>query len=143
MTTVDVNYKLSPINGKVIVIEDEEMLRTLMTDILEEVGAECEGFSNADDALMHLLESHAQFALVIADHGLPGSVQGAELVEMIRSKWPSISAIITSGWAESYVKMPPGIKFLGKPWSIDTLVKAVSEVTGAAVVVAPPPIRKG
>lgn len=140
---MDVNYKLSPIGGKVLVVEDEELLRTLMIEILREVGAECEGFSNADDALIYLLESHAQFALVIADHGLPGEIQGAELVEMIRSKWPALPAIVTSGWAKSYVKLAPGIKFLSKPWSIDELVKAVSEVTGATIVVAPRSFNKG
>jgi len=36
-------------------------------------------------------------ALIIADHGLPRQIQGAELAELVRGRWPEIPVVITSG----------------------------------------------
>ena len=46
---------LSLIGHRVLVVEDDEILRTLMSDIIVELGAECLAFDNADDALIDLL----------------------------------------------------------------------------------------
>jgi DNA-binding NtrC family response regulator len=126
---MDVSLQLAPIDGKVLVIEDEPILRNLMVEILREVNVECVEFPNADDALMHLLLSRDKFALLIVDHGLPGQVQGAELVEYVRSRWPEIPAIITSGWTDTLVGLPANSIFLAKPWNLEALLTAVAAMT--------------
>lgn len=117
-----------PIDGEIIVVEDEVTLCELTADILSEIGAKCVAFTNADDALVYLLQSHAKCALVIVDHGLPGQIQGAELVDMIGVKWPAIPAIITSGWTAEFLNLPADTRFLQKPWSIEGLVTTVAEL---------------
>lgn len=84
---MNVNWEgLLPISGIVLVIEDDPTLRILMTDILTEIGAQSLAFETADDALTYLLEAEGQCILVIADQGLPGQVQGAEFIAMVRGK---------------------------------------------------------
>ncbi|WP_257605418.1 hypothetical protein [Pseudomonas sp. UMAB-40] len=51
----------------------------LMVDILVGIGLHPVGFETADDALTYLLSMPDGCPLVIADHGLPGQLQGAEL----------------------------------------------------------------
>ena len=65
---------LSLTGMKVLVLEDDQTLRTLVSDIIRELGGDCATFDNADDALIELLEQHGSFSLAIADHGLPGSI---------------------------------------------------------------------
>ena len=73
---MNVNWKgLLPIHGEIIVIEDDPTLRSLMEDIVAEIGAKVVAFDTADDALTYLLEAHDQCRLVIADHGVPGQLE--------------------------------------------------------------------
>ena len=126
---MNVNWEgILPIQGEVVVVEDDPTLRSLMVDIVAEIGAKALAFETADDALTHLLQSHEQCRLVIADHGVPGQIQGIEFIEMVRSRWPSISAILTSGYLIDPETVPASTIYLHKPWSLDDLVIAVTSL---------------
>lgn len=111
-----------PIEGSVIVIEDDPNLRALMEEIVSEVGGKAISFKTADDALTYLLQTHEQCRLVIADHGIPGQIQGIEFIEMVSGRWPSIAAILTSGYLIDPESVPDSSIYLHKPWSLDDLV---------------------
>jgi len=123
---MDVNFQLLPIDGEIVIVEDDVLLLGLMKDILLDVGAQCVAFSTADDALIHMLGSDTRCALMIVDHGVPGQVQGAELAELVKHKWPETRIIITSGWTQTFIGIPAGTAFLPKPWSLEELVRAVA-----------------
>jgi DNA-binding NtrC family response regulator len=116
-----INWKgLLPISGKVIVIEDDQTLRLLMADILREIGAQSLAFETADDALTYLLEAHTPCPLVVVDHALPGQIQGAEFIEMVKGKWPTTGSILISGYLLDPLQYPAGLntcRSLG-PWMI-------------------------
>lgn len=120
--------KLLPLTGWAIVVEDDPTLRMLMTEILAEIGVRSMDFTNADDALIHLLASNSGCPLVIADHGLPGQIQGAEFIEMVKAKWPSTAAILTSGYELEPATVPPSTTYLHKPWSMDEFVTAIANL---------------
>lgn len=119
---------LLPVSGKVIVIEDDPTLRALMVGILSEIGAPSLAFATADDALTHLLEAHAPCPLVIVDHALPGQIQGAEFIEMVKGKWPSTGSILISGYMLEPATIPHSTTYLQKPWAMDDFIAAVAEV---------------
>ena len=123
---MDVNFRLPPIDGEIVVIEDDPVLLSLMLEILVEVGARCVAFGTADDALIHMLTSDTRCALIIVDHGLPGQIQGAELAALVHGRWPEIPAIITSGWSDTFIGLPATTNFLAKPWTLEGLVMAVA-----------------
>lgn len=124
---MNVNWEgLLPVQGEIIVIEDDLTLRELMVDIVEEVGAKASAFETADDALTYLLQAQSECRLVIADHGVPGQIQGIEFIEMVRGKWPSIAAILTSGYLIDPASIPPSTIYLHKPWSLDDLILAIA-----------------
>ncbi len=126
---LNVNWEgLLPIRGEVIVIEDDPTLQSLMTDIIDEMGARTVPFATADDALTYLLEAYGECALVIADHGVPGQVQGVEFIEMVKGRWPHIAAILTSGYLIESTEVPAQTIYLHKPWSLDEMVVAVAEL---------------
>lgn len=77
-----------PIEGSVIVIEDDPTLRALMEKIVSDVGGSAISFETADDALTYLFQTDDQCRLVIADHGVPGQIKGIEFIEMVGSRWP-------------------------------------------------------
>ena len=118
--------KLSPLTGWVIVVEDDPTLRMLIGEILTELGLHSLEFSTADEAMTYMSGSHGGCPLVIVDHGLPGQIQGAEFIEMMKLKWPSTAAILTSGYDLDSSMVPAGTIYLHKPWSIHELELAVT-----------------
>ena len=136
---MDKNFQLEPINGEIVVIEDDPLLLGLMCEILTEVGTNCVAFRTADDALVHLLVADTRCVLIIADHGLPGRIKGGELAELVRGRWPELPVVITSGWADSFIGLPESTNFLPKPWTVDGLVNAVAELLQPGVPVSKKP----
>ncbi|WP_426208139.1 response regulator [Pseudomonas sp. TWR2-1-1] len=130
-----------PIEGSVIVIEDDPTLRALMEEIVSEVGGKALSFETADDALTYLLQTHEQCRLVIADHGVPGQIQGIEFIEMVGSRWPSISAILTSGYLIDPEAVPASSIYLHKPWSLDDFVIAMATLLQPGVAIIKPDSR--
>jgi DNA-binding response OmpR family regulator len=123
---VDVERRnLSPHTGWAIVVEDDPTLRTLMMEILSEIGVQSLDFETAGAAFIFLLQTDGNCPLVIVDQGLPGQLQGREFIEMVRAKWPATSAILTSGLELDPASVPSSTIYLRKPWSMDALVNAI------------------
>jgi len=108
------------------VVEGDPTIRAFMMDVLSDLGLPLLGFENADDAFIHLSETQEECPLVIADQGLPGQLQGTEFIEKVKSHWPSIAAILTSGYDEGFQTVLPPAIYLRKPWSLDELVSTVA-----------------
>ncbi|KKX63742.1 response regulator [Pseudomonas putida] len=126
---MNVNWEgMLPIEGTVIVIEDDPTLRALMTDILYEIGAQSLAFEAADDALTYFLQNTFHCPLVIVDQALPGQIQGMEFIEMIQSRLPWIASILTSGYLIDPSDLPVHTIYLHKPWSLDDLVISVASL---------------
>lgn len=124
---MNVNWEgLLPIKGLVIVVEDDPTLRGLMADILADIAADVIEFGTADDALTYLLEHRGECSLAIVDHGLPGQIQGAEFIELTKTRWPAIATILTSGYLIEPATVPSGTIYLHKPWSMDDFVNSIS-----------------
>jgi len=123
------------LSGKtVIVIEDDPTLRTLLVEILSELGATCAAFDNAEDALINMLGLKDECSLIVVDHGVPGSIQGMEFISMAHERWPGLPAILTSGYQLDSSQVTPPVIYLCKPWSIDELADAISMALNAVTV---------
>jgi len=117
--------------GGVLLIEDEEELRTLFAMILE-----MEQFTvyQAPDGVraLELLDAHGDMIrLVISDLSLP-RMGGTELLSTIRSRRPSVKLIGTSGLGEEDIPervLAAGADaFLPKPFHPQEAIKKVREV---------------
>jgi DNA-binding NtrC family response regulator len=119
---------LETIAGKVVVVEDDDLMQALMVEILTELGGSCTPFVTADDALMDLLKNDPPI-LVVTDFTLPGQLDGREFALMVNTRWPSIPVILTSGFGSEIAgKLPDNVMFLQKPWSVEQMVAAVSSM---------------
>ncbi len=105
----------------IVVVEDDPVLRILLTEIVAESGAECHAFSTGDDAKEFLIAGHRCDAL-IADHGVPGRIRGADLVIMVNELWPHVCCVLTSGYDLAELGLPGNSVYLPKPWSLDSLL---------------------
>jgi putative two-component system response regulator len=79
---------------RVLVIDDEDVIRTLMCEILERVGYEPVGAETAQRALQLLDEQ--EIAVVVSDIVMPG-LTGLQLLEEVRARRPSLPVILVTG----------------------------------------------
>src|SRR5260370_26933751 len=87
------NMVLHQPTAKVLVVEDEMMLRMRAVDIVEDAGFTPIEAVNADEALA-ILESRSDIELLFTDIQMPGSMDGLKLAHAVHERWPSIKIIL-------------------------------------------------
>lgn len=102
-----------------LVVEDDDIVRMLIVEVLDELGYNAIEASSAAAALK-IIENPAQpLALLMTDVGLP-DLRGEELAAKARETRPNLPVLFASGYAESF-EVPPGMHLIGKPFSIEQL----------------------
>lgn len=114
----------------VLVVEDEYLIRMDAVDMIRSAGFDVFEAENADEAIS-ILESRLDITVVFTDIQMPGSMDGLKLAAAIRGRWPPIRIVATSGVLRiSEDALPPGSRFLPKPYSQPQIVGALRELTG-------------
>ena len=113
--------------SRVLVIDDERVIRELMCEILERAGYETVGSGTADDALSLLMDN--EIGLVVSDIVMPG-LTGLELLEEVRARRPSLPVVLVTG-AGTYENLSQAVTrgadgLVIKPFSHADLQKAVA-----------------
>lgn len=114
--------------ASILVLEDDDLLRMLLVEIIEDIGKAAVAYSSADEG-MNFLESGAdQLSLIISDINMPGILNGYALSKIVTLRWPSLSMILTSGEIQGVLELGPNISFLPKPWRVDAMVNSIQAV---------------
>ena len=119
--------------GRILIVDDEENIRTGLRAILLKDGHEVNDVGSAEGAL-RLLETFS-CEVAIVDIRMPG-MSGVELLHEIRSLWPFVAVIMLTGHAtlESAMKaLKEGAQdYLLKPAPPDAIRKSVADALVAA-----------
>lgn len=112
--------------GRAIVVEDDDILRNVITEALALLGFRSIEFSSADEALV-FLANNEPVSLVVTDVHMPGVHDGLELAQHVWKTLPALPVIIISGKAViPYDHLSRSSMFLRKPFSVDALHHAVT-----------------
>ena len=115
--------------GRVLMVEDDDVVRLIGSTMLESLGYAVQTCANADEALA-ALSADSSFDIVFTDIMMPGSMDGLGLAQTVERLHPSVRVILTSGWSDS--ELPKDTRrdrpFLLKPYTLDHLEKAFSRV---------------
>lgn len=120
--------------SRILIVEDEEILKDALQDILQGEGHQVLTAHNGLDAL-GTLAREKQLDLVLLDLMLP-LVDGVTVLETLRREAPSTAVIIVTSCAPESLRGQPVQGFLRKPFSLEALFRAVR-----AVLQAPPASR--
>ncbi|MNG92367.1 Sensor histidine kinase RcsC [compost metagenome] len=112
-----------------LVVEDDDIVRMLMVEVLDELGYKVIEAEDAAAALQILENPDQTLALMMTDVGLP-DMRGEVLAERARALRPLLPVLFASGYAESFDK-PEGMHSIGKPFSIEQLREKVVAIVGA------------
>ena len=115
-----------PAKPRLLIVEDEVMIRVFMRDVFENAGFKAREAANADEALA-LLKAE-EFAAVVSDIFMPGTMTGLDLARVIDSRWPRIGIVLVSGrGVPSLARMPAKARFIAKPCHVDVLLQTVRD----------------
>jgi CheY-like chemotaxis protein len=125
---------------RVLLVEDEVVLRMSTTDMLEQLGCFVAGVGSGEQAL-ELLTEGSTFDLLLTDLGLPG-INGEELAREVRRRFPHLPVVIASGYGRSDLQGTggqgagagaDGLQFISKPYSSIDLQQALDHAARMAV----------
>jgi nitrogen-specific signal transduction histidine kinase/ActR/RegA family two-component response regulator len=118
----------------VLVVDDEWSVRTLINDVLVDLGYTVLQAEHGAAGLQ-ILESNDRVDLLVTDVGLPGGMNGRQLADAARVRRPDLKVLFITGYAESAVigegQLKPGMHVLTKPFSLETLGSRISELTSS------------
>ncbi|CAN5354502.1 PAS domain-containing protein [soil metagenome] len=120
--------------GTILLVEDEEGLRSLNARGLRSRGYTVVEASNGIEAMEVLEEQDGAVDLVVSDVVMP-EMDGPTLLKEMRARNPSLKIIFVSGYAEeAFEKSLPEneqFAFLAKPFALSALIAKVKETMGA------------
>lgn len=123
---------MTNINFKILVVEDEALIRIGIVAALEDVGFVVLEASNADEAIA-LLVGHLDIRAMFTDIDMPGGMDGLKLAAAVRDRWPPIQIIVTSGQMRmTQQDLPVSGRFFSKPYDADRIVATLREMVLAA-----------
>jgi CheY-like chemotaxis protein len=111
----------TPKRNKVLVVEDEPLIRLQMAEALQGAGIEVAEASNADEALEMLTKTPVD--LVFTDIRMPGTMDGLALVKALRKTHPSVKLAVGSAYSLDWPAVTVVDAFIGKPYDVDRAVR--------------------
>jgi two-component sensor histidine kinase/ActR/RegA family two-component response regulator len=129
--------ELTPV-PKVLVVEDEMILRMRAVDIVEDAGFCPVEAINADEAIS-ILESRSDISLLFTDIQMPGSMDGLKLAHAVHDRWPSVKIILVSGHVQpSDAERPANSRFFAKPLGVEQMTTELQAMVGAGALTIVP-----
>ncbi|AXA90286.1 histidine kinase famiy protein [Massilia sp. YMA4] len=122
-----------PGKGTVLVVEDNDDVRELGQTMLEANGYRVRAVASGEQAL-RLLEEEDGISLLFTDVIMPGGMNGLELAEQVRQRWPRLPILLTTGYMEQLPgKGGDALPVLAKPYNMtDLLDKIAATLNGQA-----------
>lgn len=116
----------------ILVVEDELLVRMMISDSLRAAGFNVIEAFNADEAVQ-ILQSDVCIDLVLSDVRMPGTMDGLELMRYAQERFTSLPFIITSGHLMAQDALAQGAnEFLAKPYSFDHAIALIESKLGKA-----------
>ncbi len=121
----------------VLLVEDEEAVRSAMKSVLSAHGYRAIEAANAAEAEAAAGEFSGDIHLLLTDVVMPG-INGKELSERLRRLRPGLKTIFMSGYSENVIAerglLGQGVSYIPKPFSPNGLARKLREVLGGAGV---------
>jgi len=115
----------------VLVVDDEPTVRLLVTEILEELGYHAIEAPDGPSGLK-ILESNVRIDLLVSDVGLPGHMNGRQMVDLSRAVRPDLQVLFITGYAEQAVigsgDLDPNMHIMTKPFSVERLAVKIKRL---------------
>lgn len=113
--------------AKVLVVEDEVLIRILVADHLRDAGFTVVEAATGDEAIS-LLSAGVEFDAVFTDVRMPGAIDGMALLAYVQRTRPRLPVLVTSGHLRPELAVSGGaVDFLSKPCDPEVVAAALRD----------------
>lgn len=124
-----------PGSGRILVMDDEKMIRNLATTMLKASGYEVENCKDGAQAVECFIQARKEgrpFDVVILDLTVPGGMGGREAAELIREQDRDVILIVSSGYSSDHI-MADYLRYgfnaaVAKPYTMQNITGEVSRM---------------
>lgn len=117
----------------ILVVEDNEAVRTSAVELLLEEGYQILTAANGDAAMQLLLEG-VSVDLIFTDVVMPGLIKSSELAAWAKVQTPPVAVLFTSGHTRDIIsrdhQLSPDTWLLSKPYGPEALLSMIRDVLG-------------
>ena len=108
-------------------MDDSAEVAEVTSSLFEQLGYATVYRDSAEEALS-LLADGAKFDLVFSDIVMPGTIDGVGLTREIRSRYPKLPVVLTTGYSDAAQAAPSDLRILRKPFDTDSLRDFVQNI---------------
>jgi PAS domain S-box-containing protein len=116
-------------SGSVLLLDDETALRSVLAEALQEAGYTVLQAKDGPSALA-LLQDAREINLLITDFGLPGGMNGQQVMENARALRPALPMMLITGYAQNTADdtstQTTPLEIMTKPFSLATFLARVA-----------------
>jgi CheY-like chemotaxis protein len=118
-------------HGRILIVEDEFLIRATLADMLEDAGHEVVAAESGEEALQVLGADHG-IALMMTDLGLAGGMNGLTLASAARGLRSGLPIIFVTGRPDlAPTTDGANSAVVGKPYTSSDIVSAVARLLAA------------
>ncbi len=121
------------LEGLVLLVDDEEVVREIGCDMLKSIGLKCLTASNGSEGIEVFKQNGSAIRMVILDVEMPG-ISGEKVFHALKELKPDMPILIASGYGKEYLEATVFKEkienFLPKPFNIEQLSYQVSRLLG-------------
>jgi PAS domain S-box-containing protein len=121
------------LEGLVLLVDDEEVVREIGSDMLKNMGMKCLVASNGSEGIETFRKNSTQIKVVILDVEMPG-LSGENVFRALREINPGVKILVASGYGKDYLETTRFKckieNFLPKPFNIEQLSYQLSRLLG-------------
>jgi len=99
----------------VLIVDDSAEVAEVTSSLFERLGYDTDYRDSAEAALKYLAEG-SKIDLVFSDIVMPGTIDGVGLAREIRSRYPNLPVVLTTGYSDAAQAAPADLKILRKPF---------------------------
>jgi signal transduction histidine kinase len=115
-------------HGRILFVEDDELVREAVVQGLEEAGFEVLVAANGERALA-MIEAGLDVDVAFSDIVMPGQISGIDLAGILRERRPGLPVVLATGYTDQRATVP-GVQVLAKPYEIGQLVDLLARLKG-------------
>jgi DNA-binding NtrC family response regulator len=124
-------------HARILIMEDEDIIREMMSEVLIDAGYDVVGAHNSNEALRQ--RDMDGFKMLVTDIYRPGKLDGIEIAERAQAHRPQLPVVFVNGRPDVFRQLhDTGIRCvaLAKPFPMGRLVEEVGRLRGGSRLVA-------
>jgi signal transduction histidine kinase/CheY-like chemotaxis protein len=111
-------------NGRILVVDDEPLVRAATAEMLIELGYDVDQARSAMEA-RDMIRAGATFDAMVTDYLMP-EMNGAALIELVRAIHPDMPIVLVTGYSAPDLELPANVGRLAKPFRQNQIAASVA-----------------